>query len=79
MSSHRQLAAIMFTDIVGYTAMMQHSEQQAVSTVKRYQVLLEACVLQHEGEVLNYYGDGSLTIFKSVVEAVQCAMELQRQ
>ena len=60
MPSRRQLVAIMFTDIVGYTAMMQHNEQQAVSTAKRYQELLEAFVLQYKGEVLNDYGDGSL-------------------
>lgn len=79
MPSRRQLAAIMFTDIVGYTAMMQHDEQKAVSTVNHHQELLKACSSQHEGKVLNDYGDGSLSIFNSAVEALQCAKELQEQ
>ncbi len=69
----------MFTDIVGYTAMMQHSEQEALSAVKRHQELLEGCVLHHKGKVLQYYGDGSLSIFSSAVQAVECAMQLQQQ
>jgi adenylate cyclase len=73
----RQLAAIMFTDIVGYTAMMQSSEESAVSSVKRHEGALSESIERHNGEVLNYYGDGSLTIFNSAVEAVQCAMEVQ--
>lgn len=69
----------MFTDIVGYTAMMQRSEEQAVSTVKRHQEILENFVPQHEGEVLEYYGDGSLSIFNSASEAVRCAVEIQKR
>lgn len=59
MPQGRQLAAIMFTDIVGYTAMMQADEQKAVSVIKHYNATLEKLVTQHDGQVLNYYGDGS--------------------
>lgn len=75
----RRLVATMFTDIVGYTAMMHHNEEEAIALVKRHQEVLEACVATHQGEVLQYYGDGSLTIFNSAIEALQCAMEVQQE
>lgn len=79
MSSHRQLAAVMFTDIVGYTAIMQRSEQQAIAIVKRHRDILATQVPQYKGETLQYYGDGSLSIFSSAVEAVQCAVAIQKR
>jgi len=75
----RQLAAIMFTDIVGYTAMMQKNEQLAVSMLKRNKAILGKIVADHEGDVVEYFGDGSLCIFFSVTEALQCALELQQE
>ena len=76
---HRQLAAILFTDIVGYTAMMQQNETQAVAIVKRYISVLKKTVLEHSGKVLNDYGDGSLCTFSSATQAVQCAISIQQQ
>ncbi len=73
----RQLVAIMFTDIVGYTAIMQGDEQLAISMVKRHQEILEKYVDSHQGKVYQYYGDGSLSIFNSATDAVYCAMEIQ--
>ena len=75
----RQLAAIMFTDIVGYTAMMQKNEQLAVYMLKRNKAILSKIVADHEGDVVEYFGDGSLCIFFSVTEALQCALELQQE
>lgn len=79
MSSSRRLAAIMFTDIVGYTALMQRNEAQAVDTIKRYLAVLRQTVCVHSGKILNDYGDGSLCIFSSAIEAAQCAVEMQKQ
>ena len=79
MSQSRQLAAIMFTDIVGYTALMQENEQKAVALIKHYNVALNETVSLHEGKVLNYYGDGSLCTFPSATEAINCAMDLQKK
>ncbi len=73
----RRLAAIMFTDIVGYTAMMQRDEADALLRVRRYRELLALHSERHHGELLHHYGDGSLTIFSSAVEAVICARDLQ--
>jgi len=79
MSQARQLAAIMFTDIVGYTAMMQADEQKAVAVIKHYNSTLEKLVRQFNGEVLNYYGDGSLCIFPSATDAANCSVAVQKE
>jgi TolB-like protein/class 3 adenylate cyclase/Tfp pilus assembly protein PilF len=79
MTQARQLAAIMFTDIVGYTAMMQANEQKAVAVIKHYNSSLEKLVRQYNGQVLNYYGDGSLCIFPNATDAANCALDLQKE
>lgn len=77
MTSTRQLAAIMFTDIVGFTEMMQSNEPNAVGIIKRYNSALNEFTSRFHGKVNNYYGDGSLCTFNSATDAVQCALELQ--
>ncbi|TMI62787.1 MAG: tetratricopeptide repeat protein [Bacteroidetes bacterium] len=79
MNQARQLAAIMFTDIVGYTGMMQADEQKAVAVIKHYNSSLEELVKQYNGQVLNYYGDGSLCIFQSATDAANCALAVQKE
>jgi class 3 adenylate cyclase/CheY-like chemotaxis protein len=79
LSQQRRLAAILFTDIVGYTAMMQENETHALETIKRYGKVLKKIVADHSGEILNDYGDGNLCIFSSAAEAVQCALNIQQQ
>ena len=75
----RHLAAILFTDIVGYTAMMQKDEALAVAVIRRYNAVLEKLVSEHHGEVVNNYGDGSLCTFSSTTDAVKCAVWIQEQ
>lgn len=79
MLQSRQLAAIMFTDIVGYTALMQANEQRAVDVIKHYNSTLEKWVTHYNGQVLNYYGDGSLCIFSSATDAVNCSLVIQNE
>lgn len=79
MPQQRRLAAILFTDIVGYTALMQQDELKAVAIVKRYISVLRRVVEAYSGEILNDYGDGSLCTFPSATEAVKCAEEIQKQ
>ena len=76
---NRQLAAIMSTDMVGYTALMQRSETEAVRLRKRHREVFERLHELYDGEIIQYFGDGTLSIFKSSVKAVLCALELQRQ
>src|SRR5258705_9443116 len=79
MQQSRRLAAILFTDIVGSTSMMQKDEQHAVSINKRYVAVLKESVLSHGGEILNDFGDGSLCTFHSATQALRCAVEMQKQ
>ncbi|MEN8225857.1 MAG: adenylate/guanylate cyclase domain-containing protein [Bacteroidota bacterium] len=73
----RLLAAIMFTDMVGYTALMQEDEQKAKQNRDRHRNILQTFINQHQGIILQYYGDGTLSIFHSSIEAIDCAIDIQ--
>jgi adenylate cyclase len=77
MSQLHQLAAIVFTDIVGYTAMMQEDEVAAVENINRFRQTIETSVAGHNGTIIQYYGDGCLLLFNSSVNAVLFAKLLQ--
>jgi TolB-like protein/class 3 adenylate cyclase/Tfp pilus assembly protein PilF len=77
MSSNRRLAAILFADITGYTAMMQRDEADGMRRLKRFRQVLEESVSKHGGRVLQHIGDGSLVLYDSAVEAVASAKEIQ--
>ena len=76
---NRQLAAILFTDIVGYTAMMQKDEQNALAVTRHYIAVLKQSSEAFHGRILNDYGDGSLCCFPSATEAVKAAVQIQQQ
>ncbi|MDX1479567.1 MAG: adenylate/guanylate cyclase domain-containing protein [Saprospiraceae bacterium] len=73
----RQLATIVFADLVGYTAMMQSNEQRAVHMRNAFRQAIEQCTPQHAGRIIQYYGDGCLLLFDSGKVAVTCGMQLQ--
>jgi len=75
----RRLAAIMFTDIVGYTKLMEESESAAVQLRQRHREVFDSITPEYDGKIINYYGDGTLSIFNSTVNAVECAIELQKR
>ena len=75
----RQLAAILFADMTGYTALMQANEQLARTKRTRLKEVLESTISNFNGKVLQYYGDGSLSIFQSAIDGVHCAVNMQRQ
>src|SRR5450432_167090 len=74
----RQLAAIMFSDMSGYTALMQQNEQLAKDKRRRLKEVLETSVSGYNGKILQYYGDGALSIFNSAIDGVNCAVEIQQ-
>ncbi len=78
MTQSRQLAAIMFTDIEGYTALMQYDEKNAVIIRNRHRDTFEITTDAFNGKIIQYFGDGTLSVFKSTVEAVDCAIEMQQ-
>ena len=73
----RKLAAIMFADIVGYTAMMQDNEILTKKIRDTHRKTLTSAVAEHGGNIIQFYGDGSLSIFDSAVEATACAVKIQ--
>src|SRR6476619_2587273 len=78
MAEHRRLAAIMFTDIVGYSALSQADEAAALATLERHRSLLRPIFTQFGGREINSMADGFLVEFSSAVQAVQGALEIQR-
>jgi TolB-like protein len=69
----------MFTDIEGYTAMMQQSEEKAMLVRGRHREILQKEHKQFNGRIIQYYGDGSVSIFQSAVQAVGCALAMQQE
>ena len=76
-SHTRRLAAIVFSDITGYTAMMQKDESGSLILLNRYKACLETESAKYNGEIIQYYGDGCLLTFQSAVEAIKCCEALQ--
>ena len=74
----RQLSAIMFTDMVGFTALMQDDEHRAKSIRDRHRDTLRQSIEKHGGEIVQFYGDGTLSIFGSAVDAVSSAVAAQQ-
>ncbi|MBX2841405.1 MAG: helix-turn-helix domain-containing protein [Flammeovirgaceae bacterium] len=74
----RQLAAVMFTDIVGYTALMQQDETKALKVRKKHRSVFQKQHELHHGKIIQYYGDGTLSVFKSAIEATNCAIAIQK-
>ena len=73
----RKLAVVMFTDIVGYTGMMQENESQALTRINKYRDELHARAQEFDGEIIQYFGDGGLVIFTNAANAIECARMLQ--
>ncbi len=73
----RRLAAIMFTDIVGYTALMAEDEASGHRVRARQAEILRPLVEQYGGEWISHVGDETLSSFPSAVDAVNCALAIQ--
>lgn len=77
--NQRHLAAVMFVDMVGYTALMQEDENRAIRLRTRKRRVVESAVYGNQGKVIQYYGDGVLVIFSSSYRAVKSAIQIQSQ
>ncbi len=74
----RRLAAIMFTDIVGYTSMMSKNEKDALQAIQVVRDVLRPLIEEYNGKWQKEIGDGTLSSFSSAVDAVSCAIDFQR-
>ena len=75
----RKLAAILLADVVGYSRLMDDDEEATVRTITSYRNAITDHVQQFRGRVVDAPGDNILAEFTSVVEAVNCAVEIQRE
>jgi adenylate cyclase len=75
----RKLAAIMFTDIVGFSHQMGSNETRMLRVLEIHNQLIRQAVSEHHGHVIKTMGDGFLVDFPSVVHAVHCAQAIQAQ
>lgn len=73
----RQLTAILFTDIVGFTEMMRQDERKAMNLLYYKRQLIKPILSNHNGKKLKEIGDGTLNSFPSAIQAVRCAIEIQ--
>src|SRR5881296_4265225 len=77
-SEQRKLAAIMFTDMVGYSALAQSDDKLALELLEEHRELLREMFPRFNGTEIKTIGDGFLVEFNSALEAAQCAIEIQR-
>jgi class 3 adenylate cyclase/TolB-like protein/Tfp pilus assembly protein PilF len=78
-TAERRLAAIVATDVVGYSRLMGEDETQTLAALKAHRKeLIDPLIAEHKGHIIKTTGDGLLLEFPSVVEAVACAVAVQR-
>ncbi|HYB77447.1 MAG TPA: adenylate/guanylate cyclase domain-containing protein [Thermoplasmata archaeon] len=79
MAPGRRLAAVMFTDTVGFTSSTQANEGGTLDLLRQQAELIRPLVAQHQGREIKSTGDGFLVEFDSTLKAVQCAVNIQRR
>src|SRR5215472_15083735 len=78
MGETRKLAAILVTDIVGYSRLAGADEERTLARIRGLRSdLIDPAIAAHRGRVVKRTGDGSIVEFRSVVDAVRCAIEVQ--
>ena len=75
----RKLRAILSADVKGYSILMADDETFTIKTIKEYRSIISNCINQYNGRVVDSPGDNVLSEFASAIDAVQCAVEIQRQ
>jgi adenylate cyclase len=75
----RKLAAILSADVKGYSRLMGEDEKGTVRTLNTYKEVMTGLIQHHRGRVVNAPGDNVLAEFASVVDAVECAVEIQKE
>jgi len=74
----RKLTAILSADVKGYSRLMGEDEEWTVHTLNTYKDMMRGFIQQHRGRIVDAPGDNVLAEFASVVDAVQCSVEIQQ-
>ena len=78
--TERRLSAIMAADVVGYSRLMGANEVGTLTSLREHRAeLIDPCIADHQGRIVKLTGDGMLVEFASVVSAVDCAVDVQRE
>lgn len=75
----RRLTTVLCADVHGYSRLMEADETGTLETLRRYRTAIAGLVERHDGRIVNTWGDAVIAEFASVVEAVQCAVEIQQE
>src|SRR6516225_6035933 len=76
----RRLAAILAADVAGYSRLMEADEEGTLAQLKVHRrTLIDPKIKEHRGRIVKLTGDCALVEFASVVDAVRCAVEIQRE
>jgi adenylate cyclase len=75
----RRLTSILCADVKSYSRLMESDETRTIGTLRQYRAAMDALIERHEGRTVNTWGDAVIAEFSSVVEAVLCAIEVQRE
>src|SRR5215470_3527689 len=73
----RKLTAILCADVYGYSRLMGENEEATLRTLSAYRKIIDGLIENHRGRLVNSAGDSVLAEFNSVVEAVNCAVDIQ--
>ena len=79
MQKDRQLASILFTDIVGFTKMMGEDEDKTLLTLDRNRSIQKRLIRKYRGKWMKEMGDGAIAIFFTASEAINCAIDIQKE
>jgi adenylate cyclase len=75
----RRLTTVLCADVQGYSRLMEADEAGTLATLRRHRTAIAGLVERHDGRIVNTWGDAVIAEFASVVEAVQCAVEIQQE
>jgi len=75
----RRLTTVLCADAYGYSRLMEADETGTLEALRRYRASIAGLVERHDGRIVNTWGDAVIAEFASVVEAVQCAVEIQQE
>ena len=75
----RRLTTVLCADVHGYSRLMEADESGTLATLRRHRTAISGLVERHDGRIVNTWGDAVIAEFASVVEAVQCAVEIRQE